>query len=422
MSSVISVENLSKKYIIGHQKQERYTALRDVLTEGTKRLTHKLMHPFAVPDNDSTHEEFWALKDVSFDIQQGDRVGIIGRNGAGKSTLLKILSRITEPTSGKVSIKGRVASLLEVGTGFHPELTGRENIFLNGAILGMSKAEIKSKFDEIVAFAEVEKFLDTPVKRYSSGMYVRLAFAVAAYLEPEILIVDEVLAVGDAQFQKKCLGKMDEAGREGRTILFVSHNMGVISQLCSTCVWLDRGKIRDIGETGSVVNTYMLNGVSELSGEISFADDPEKIAQLKKMTLLDSEGNIAQKFDCDNPINIRFDIQIRKQLPGLYGYIGIFKPDGTQVLVSDSFDAATASPLDNLPVGTNTFNVTLPPRTLGHGDYRIHFSMASQSADNFQVDVPGIVCGFSLDDFTSKRGNQRAGFFSTLLPWHKLEN
>jgi lipopolysaccharide transport system ATP-binding protein len=273
-----------------------------------------------------------------------------------------------------------------------------------------------------VAFAEVEKFLDTPVKRYSSGMYVRLAFSVAAHLEPEILIVDEVLAVGDAQFQKKCLGKMEEVGNQGRTVLFVSHNMGVISQLCSTCVWLDKGEIKKIGQTGSVVNAYMLNGVSELSGEMIFPDDSGKIAQLNKMSLLDQEGKLTQKFDCDSSINIKFDILVRKPLPGLYGYIGIFKPDGTQVLVSDSFDAANANPLDSMPIGINTFSVTLPPRTLGHGDYRIHFSMASQSADDFQVDVPGIVCGFSLDDFASKRGNQRAGFFSTLLPWRKLES
>ena len=422
MSPVIAVENLSKKYIIGHQKRERYTALRDVLANGAKRFVNKLTHPFAAQENDPTHEEFWALKNISFDIQKGDRVGIIGRNGAGKSTLLKILSRITEPTTGKVKIKGRVASLLEVGTGFHPELTGRENIFLNGAILGMSKAEIKKTFDEIVAFAEVEKFLDTPVKRYSSGMYVRLAFAVAAHLEPEVLIVDEVLAVGDAQFQKKCLGKMEEAGKDGRTILFVSHNMGLISQLCSTCVWLDKGEIRDVGQTGSVINTYMLNGISELTGEMAFPDDSGKMVQLKKISLLDREGNVAQKFDCDNPINIKFDIQVRKQLPGLYGYLAIYKPDGTQVLESDSFDAATVNSLDNLPIGMNTFNVTVPPRTLGHGDYMIHFSMASPSADNFSVDVPGIVCGFSLDDFTSKRGNRRNGLFSTLLPWSKLES
>ena len=279
MSSVIAVKHLSKKYIIGHQKQERYTALRDVLANVAKRFTHKLCHPFAASDVDPAHEEFWALKDVSFDIQQGDRVGIIGRNGAGKSTLLKILSRITEPTSGKVSIKGRVASLLEVGTGFHPELTGRENIFLNGAILGMSKAEIKKKFDEIVAFAEVEKFLDTPVKHYSSGMYVRLAFAVAAHLEPEILILDEILAVGDTQFQKKCLGKMEDVGKEGRTVLFVSHNMQAVQAICNKSIWLHVGQLLLQGDTQVVMHEYL--GSSKIlagdNGEIldRIWDDPK---------------------------------------------------------------------------------------------------------------------------------------------------
>ncbi|MEQ1527386.1 MAG: ABC transporter ATP-binding protein [Gallionella sp.] len=232
-----------------------------MLADGAKQLTNKLRHPFATPVDDPTHEEFWALNDVSFDIKQGDRVGIIGRNGAGKSTLLKILSRITEPTSGKISIKGRVASLLEVGTGFHPELSGRENIYLNGAILGMSKAEIKKKFDEIVAFAEVERFLDTPVKRYSSGMYVRLAFAVAAHLEPEILIVDEVLAVGDAQFQKKCMGKMEEVGQEGRTVLFVSHNMVALKSLCEKAVWLNAGRVVETGRAHDVVSNYLQKDV-----------------------------------------------------------------------------------------------------------------------------------------------------------------
>lgn len=254
--TVIRVENLGKKYMIGHQKQERYTALRDVIANGAKSFGGKLLKPFGQQISDPTIEEFWALKDVSFEIKQGDRVGIIGRNGAGKSTLLKILSRITEPTQGRISIKGRVASLLEVGTGFHPELTGRENIYLNGAILGMSKAEIKRKFDEIVAFAEVEKFLDVPVKRYSSGMYVRLAFAVAAHLEPEILVVDEVLAVGDAQFQKKCLGKMEEVGKEGRTVLFVSHNMAVVSNLCRTGLLLKGGQITKYGEMESIAKFY----------------------------------------------------------------------------------------------------------------------------------------------------------------------
>jgi lipopolysaccharide transport system ATP-binding protein len=256
MSSIISVENLSKKYIIGHQQQERYSSLRDMLTGGAKQVIHKLAAQSDAEKIDPSHEEFWALKDVNFEIKQGDRVGIIGRNGAGKSTLLKILSRITEPTSGRVKINGRVASLLEVGTGFHPELTGRENIYLNGAILGMSKAEIKRKFDEIVAFAEVEKFLDTPVKRYSSGMYVRLAFAVAAHLEPEILIVDEVLAVGDVQFQKKCLGKMEHVAKDGKTILLVSHNIQTILSLSDKVLLLANGKAVEYGQPHQVITTF----------------------------------------------------------------------------------------------------------------------------------------------------------------------
>src|ERR1035441_10317383 len=231
MSNVaISVENLSKSYRIAHQANgARYKTLREDLMQMPKRILSRFQR-FSSPLSSS--ETFWALKDVSFDVKQGEVVGIIGRNGAGKSTLLKILSRITEPTSGQAKIYGRVGSLLEVGTGFHPELTGRENIFLNGAILGMSRAEIRARFDEIVAFADIERFLDTPVKRYSSGMYVRLAFAVAAHLNPEILLVDEVLAVGDAEFQKKCLGKMSEVARAGRTVLFVSHNMVAVEALC----------------------------------------------------------------------------------------------------------------------------------------------------------------------------------------------
>ena len=251
---VIRVENLSKKYIIGQQKQEKYSTLRDLIANGTKSVVQTITNSQARANNNQ--EEFWALKDVSFEIKQGDRVGIIGRNGAGKSTLLKILSRITEPTKGRINIQGRVASLLEVGTGFHPELTGRENIFLNGAILGMSKVEIKKKFDEIVAFAEIEKFLDTPVKRYSSGMYVRLAFAVAAHLEPEILVVDEVLAVGDSAFQKKCLGKMEEVGKEGRTVLFVSHNISAIETLCNSGILLDKGKVIDTSKINSCLARY----------------------------------------------------------------------------------------------------------------------------------------------------------------------
>jgi len=255
----IRAQGLGKKYIIGHQSAERVPTLRDALTRSASailRSTGEILRGKPIVAGDET-EEFWALRDINFEVARGEVMGIIGRNGAGKSTLLKVLSRITEPSEGRVEIKGRVASLLEVGTGFHPELSGRENIFLNGAILGMGRREIKAKFDEIVAFAEVERFLDTPVKRYSSGMYVRLAFAVAAHLEPEILVVDEVLAVGDAEFQKKCLGKMKDVAGGGRTVLFVSHNMGAIESLCPRAIQLSGGQVVSIGASGVVVLDYL---------------------------------------------------------------------------------------------------------------------------------------------------------------------
>jgi lipopolysaccharide transport system ATP-binding protein len=252
----IQVERLSKRYYLGQQSQGQYQSFRDRLSTQARQLW-RWRSPRRSAVESTRSDEFWALRDIDFSIKQGDRMGVIGRNGAGKSTLLKLLSRITEPTSGHIGLRGRVASLLEVGTGFHPELTGRENIFLNGAILGMSKAEIQRKFDEIVAFAEVERFLDTPVKRYSSGMYVRLAFAVAAHLEPEILIVDEVLAVGDAQFQHKCLGKMKDVAQGGRTVLFVSHNMAAIRQLCDSAIMLQRGELVFSGSAEAGVKHYL---------------------------------------------------------------------------------------------------------------------------------------------------------------------
>lgn len=249
MNSVIDVKDLSKKYLISHSAQDKNQSFREMLTGKVTTL-------FNPKSQKSNTEEFWALKDVSFQIDRGERVGIIGRNGAGKSTLLKVLSRITEPTNGTIRINGRVSSLLEVGTGFHSELTGRENIFLNGAILGMSRKEIIRKFEEIVEFAEIEQFLDTPVKRYSSGMFVRLAFAVAAHLEPEILIIDEVLAVGDLAFQQKCIGKMEEVSRGGRTVIFVSHNMETIKHFCNRCILLEKGELVSDGETNYVVQVY----------------------------------------------------------------------------------------------------------------------------------------------------------------------
>jgi lipopolysaccharide transport system ATP-binding protein len=312
---IIKVENLGKKYRLQHQgEKQRYTALRDVIAEKAKGLFRKLKPETgnlkssqgsslkSQVSSRSASEDFWALKDVSFEVKQGEVVGIIGRNGAGKSTLLKILSRITEPTKGRVHIKGRVASLLEVGTGFHPELTGRENVFLNGAILGMHRAEIKKKFDEIVAFAEVTQFLDTPVKRYSSGMYVRLAFAVAAHLEPEILIVDEVLAVGDAEFQKKCLGKMQSvATKEGRTVLFVSHNMKAVQTLCQTGIVLEAGCIKCVAPTEKALRVYSQSTGQQNAATFHINDSRPSISFVKVDSSELNNGNLIVEIGFKSP-------------------------------------------------------------------------------------------------------------------------
>ncbi len=355
---IIKAENLGKSYIIGHQAESgRYMALRDVLMQNARSLWHKtkdlvLGKPIILGD---TQEEVWALKDVNFDIRRGEAVGIIGRNGAGKSTLLKVLSRITEPSAGRVTIRGRVASLLEVGTGFHPELTGRENIYLNGAILGMTRAEIKRKFDEIVAFAEVEKFLDTPVKRYSSGMYVRLAFAVAAHLEPEILVVDEVLAVGDAEFQKKCLGKMGEVAEQGRTVLFVSHNMGAIQRLCTRSIWLQKGEMRADSDTPSVLEKY-LNSIGAFEGGESIASLPrrpgmgEKARYIECYTVNEDEKR-SDVFRFGETIRVQLGLQVFQNISSLSLVVGIDSSMDyriTTILSEDGsalFDATTAQPL-----------------------------------------------------------------------------
>jgi len=284
MTYSITVQNLTKSYTIGHQRATRDESLRATLERGVRSIGSRVLgrngkSAIALPDDDvQSTEDFYALNDISFEVKTGERVGIIGSNGAGKSTLLKILSRITEPTQGRITIRGRVSSLLEVGTGFHPELTGRENIFLNGAILGMQRSEIRKKFDEIVAFSEVERFLDTPVKHYSSGMYVRLAFSVSAHLDPEVLILDEVLAVGDARFQKKCMNKMRRFSEEGRTVLFVSHAASAISQFCSSAIYLEKGRIKRMGPAQEVVDEYMVQstaGVEETRPELisTFAPD-----------------------------------------------------------------------------------------------------------------------------------------------------
>jgi lipopolysaccharide transport system ATP-binding protein len=315
--AVIIVENLSKSYLLGHQTGEQgqyHHTLRDIIVREAHNFTRKAIDVFRgrqVVQGDEV-EEFWALKNVSFEVKKGEVVGIIGRNGAGKSTLLKILSRITEPTEGQVLLRGRIASLLEVGTGFHPELTGRENIFLNGAILGMTQREIRNKFDEIVAFAEMERFLDTPVKRYSSGMYVRLAFAVAAHLEPEILVVDEVLAVGDHEFQKKCLGKMhDVASREGRTVLFVSHNLAAISELATRAVLLNAGAIEVDGDVPRAISAYLSKTTKSAIYERS-AEQMRKSPHVRRAEVITSNANGVHSFG--EPLEIKFLISYAQLL------------------------------------------------------------------------------------------------------------
>jgi len=299
-NAAVSVRGLSKSYSIAKNAAQHSTV--------GEALMHKLKNPLAKAER----ETFWALNDVNFDIQKGDVVGIIGRNGAGKSTLLKILSRITEPTRGKIDLYGRVGSLLEVGTGFHPELTGRENVYLNGAILGMQKSEIARQFDAIVDFSGTEQFLDTPVKRYSSGMYVRLAFAVAAHLNPEILIVDEVLAVGDAEFQKKCMGKMQDVADSGRTVLFVSHNMGAITRLCKQAIFLKDGTLMAFGSTSKVADLYANSGDTS-KAEQSFVGARElpgdEVALLHSIRVLDETGNVSEAFDIRRPIRVEVEYE-----------------------------------------------------------------------------------------------------------------
>lgn len=374
MTAAIKVENLGKKYRIGQKNSAAYATLREAIGQHTLSLIKRTRHPRPHLDKTAETEAFWALRDINFEIEQGERVGIIGRNGAGKSTLLKILSRITAPTVGKAVIHGRVASLLEVGTGFHPELTGRENIFLNGAILGMKKAEIRNKFDEIVAFAEIEKFLDTPVKRYSSGMYVRLAFAVAAHLEPEILIVDEVLAVGDAQFQKKCLGKMEEAGTEGRTVLFVSHTMGAVKALCKRAMYLNEGMIVMDDKVDKVIQYYMEGDNLE-----SYFYQSHKFPEHPHITniCISQESESKRNFEIDKPIKITFELDSRNNSDL---EIGITISNSWGVCVHHS-SSAFANADDNFSNRLKR-NCIIPAYGLAPGKYWVNFSLFKR---NYQL-------------------------------------
>jgi homopolymeric O-antigen transport system ATP-binding protein len=361
----LSVENLSKSYTISHEGRDRsrYKTLREDLVAMPKRLWSRLSR-----NGQSSPETFWALKDISFEIKQGEVVGIIGRNGAGKSTLLKILSRITEPTSGEGKIYGRIGSLLEVGTGFHPELTGRENIFLNGAILGMSRAEIRARFDEIVAFAEVEKFLDTPVKRYSSGMYVRLAFAVAAHLNPEILLVDEVLAVGDAGFQKKCLGKMKDISKGGKTVLFVSHNMAAISTLCETAIWLSQGKVNSVGPAPAQIASYASQFISRSADKmVDVASGPIEITEV---SLRAPNGELRTNFDQFEPITIHIDVECKTARPQLRFVVRV-RPTKNDIVILETTDWDFGDGLGKNRTGNYAVECHLPGNLLSIGTYML---------------------------------------------------
>jgi lipopolysaccharide transport system ATP-binding protein len=417
---VIRVEKVSKKYVIAHQGHN--TGLRFVLEEKAraplrflKSLGQKRASNVTAAPKEATKEDFWALKDVSFEVNKGDVVGIIGRNGAGKSTLLKILSRITEPTSGRIALRGRVASLLEVGTGFHPELTGRENIYLNGAILGMSSAEVKNKFDEIIAFAEVEKFLDTPVKRYSSGMYVRLAFAVAAHLEPEILIIDEVLAVGDAQFQKKCLGRMSHvAHNDGRTVIFVSHNMGAVNTLCNKAVLLRGGQVQGAGPTNEIARVYLATpGVS--ASKISLTDKANKTPAI---TVIDGhlENRATGSAELSHGDDLAVTLKIKVTEPITYG-VEFFLKDGLGAPIgfcpSDIQNGLsfTAKP------GVYIHRCTLPAIPLAEGRYTLDIMISNPLVTAYEMIESAFIFDIESAIFpgTTRRISQQNGYGATVL-------
>jgi len=398
---IVQVRNIGKKYRLGATHGDtafRYKALRDVIANAAKGLVRKSKgrQPSAIGSHSSAPpKDFWALRNISFDVQQGEVLGIIGRNGAGKTTLLKILSQITEPTEGEIRICGRVASLLEVGTGFHPELSGRENIFMNGAILGMARAEIKNKFDEIVAFAEVEKFIDTPVKRYSSGMYVRLAFAVAAHLEPEILLVDEVLAVGDVEFQKKCLGKMQEVSHGGRNVLFVSHNMGAIRQLTSRCILLEEGLKTFDGDKNECISKYLQHNITDGISRRNFPDhspSEETPVSIKSVALRDGNGTCKNVFSVGETWCFEMDLEALTKGIMLYATLHIQNEYGIYVYHLVSRDTGHDYFYSDFYL---KLRITLPKLLLYPGKYNVDVYVSR--ADSSLKNIDSIMSAISFE-------------------------
>jgi lipopolysaccharide transport system ATP-binding protein len=416
MKPIIKVENLAKRYVLGRQ-QVAYDTLREMLVSKV-RAGFK-----SSGGNGDAGKEFWALRDVEFDIYPGEIVGIIGRNGAGKSTLLKILSRITEPTSGRVELYGRVGSLLEVGTGFHPELSGRENIFLNGTILGMTRREITRKFGEIVAFAEVEKFLDTPVKRYSSGMYVRLAFAVAAHLDPEILLVDEVLAVGDTRFQRKCLDKMQDVGQQGRTVVFVSHNMPAITRLCPRTILIDGGRVVADGPSHEVVGTYL--GAGEGASAKREWPDVDKapgnnIVRLLATRIMTTDGRNVPALDIREPVGLEMEFEVMQSGHILVPIFHLFNEEG--VFVFATFDSDPAWITETRPVGRFVSTAWVPGNFLSEGTLIVAAAISTLTPTVVHVyerDVLAFQVVDTLDGNSARReyAGHMPGVIRPLLRW-----
>lgn len=410
----IKVENLSKYYRLGVINNG--TLFKDMQTwfarlRGKEDPNGKIGKVY-----DDSKEGFWALKDLNFEIKKGDRVGIIGHNGAGKSTLLKVLSQITTPTEGNIKINGRIASLLEVGTGFHPEMTGRENIYMNGAILGMKKSEIDKKVDQIIEFSEIGEHIDTPVKRYSSGMYVRLAFAVAAHLDSEILIADEVLAVGDAAFQKKALGKMNELSTgEGRTVLFVSHNMGQVKKLCNKGIVLEKGKVVYEGDLDKAVSMYLLDRTeNEYISHIEYEEDKKLNFQLLSVSVLNENKQVASKYETYGNNVIRIKCLSNKKLSDLYGFFSIANKDGDNLVRFDTNE--TNHILNNLEIGEHEFDICIPNGLLAAGcDYYINANFTSNDNESgFNVFSPGCIAHITIVDSFTSRGNNRKALTSVV--------
>jgi lipopolysaccharide transport system ATP-binding protein len=416
--NAIDVRGLSKFYQIRKQQSGPAPTLREDIGNMFSRGYARLRNP--IRTHEDSFEEFRALDDVSFSIQPGQRVGIIGRNGAGKSTLLKILSRITAPTRGEAMLRGRVASLLEVGTGFSGELTGRENIFLNGAILGMNQQEIRKRFDEIVDFAEIGQFLDTPVKRYSSGMYVRLAFSIAAHLEPEILIVDEVLAVGDMAFQKKCLGRMEKVGDEGRTILFVSHNTSTIARLCDQCIFLEKGKLISQGPTHSVIRDYLSSNISN-DRSYTLPAKPDQTMALRSVSLNPGSEGVGTDIPYDEPITIRIEYDVNQDTDNSVVWIALQTMEGVIAFVTSDYDMDVTK-LGKRVKGRYITDIKIPEKWLNVGEYVVIAGLVKNNP--LEVYHREETITFRIEEIGTPGAilmpGQRRGILQPYIKWHDV--